>query len=176
MDQSMVQNKPLIAICLASYNGEKYIAAQLESIFTQNYQNFKLYIADDRSADNTVAIIKSFQDRFADKIELTVNDTQLGVVKNFETLLSHCEEAYIALADQDDIWEENKLALQIEAMLQLEKQSGTKACLIHSDLSMMDENAKRLADSYFLFRRYRLNQEKDLGHILGPSGVLGIPC
>ena len=173
MDQFMVQNKPLIAICLASYNGEKYIAEQLESIFTQSYQYFKLYIADDRSTDNTVSIIKTFQERFVDRIDLTVNDVQLGVVKNFETLLRNCGEEYIAFADQDDIWESDKLALQIEAIMQLEKESVTKVCLVHSDLSMMDENAKVITDSYFRFRGYRLNQKKDLGHILGPSGVMG---
>jgi len=173
MDQFMVQNKPLIAICLASCNGEKYIAEQLESIFAQDYQNFKLYIADDRSTDNTVTIIKGFQDRFADQIDLIVNDMQLGVVKNFERLLSHCKEEYIALSDQDDLWEKDKLTLQIEALMQLEKQSETKSCLVHSDLSMMDENTKLIADSYFKFRGYRLNQKKDLGHILGPSGVMG---
>ena len=173
MDHSMVQNKPLIAICLASYNGEKYITEQLESIFAQNYPYFKLYIADDRSTDNTVNIVKTFQDRFVDQIYLTVNDSQLGVVKNFETLLSHCKEKYITLADQDDIWEPDKLTHQLEAMLQLEKESATKACLVHSDLTMIDENAKVIADSYFHFREYRLNQKKDLGHILGPSGVMG---
>ncbi len=169
----MIEDKPYIGICLASYNGEKYIAEQLESIFSQTYQQFKLYIADDRSTDNTVSIIKTFQDRFTDRIDLTVNDTQLGVVKNFETLLSHCKEAYIALADQDDIWESDKLALQLETMIELEDQSEIKACLVHSDLTMIDENNKILADSYFRFRGYRLDQKKDLGHILGPSGVMG---
>lgn len=173
LNQYMLQNKPLIAICLASYNGEKYIAEQLESIFTQSYQYFKLYIADDRSTDNTVSIIKTFQERFVDRIDFTINDIQLGVVKNFETLLSHCEEEYITFSDQDDIWESDKLTLQIKAIMQLEKESVTKACLVHSDLSMMDENAKLIADSYFHFRGYSLNQKKDLGHILGPSGVMG---
>ena len=173
MDQLMIHNKPLIAICLASYNGEKYISEQLESIFAQSFQNFKLYIADDRSIDNTVMIIKRFQDRFGDRIHFTINATQLGVVKNFETLLSNCDEEYITLADQDDIWEPDKLTHQLEAMIQLEQQSTTKSYLVHSDLMMIDENANVIADSYFSFRGYRLNQEKDLGHILGPSGVMG---
>ena len=169
----MIEDKPYIGICLASCNGEKYIAEQLESIFSQTYQQFKLYIADDRSTDNTVTIIKTFQDRFRDRINLTINTKQLGVVKNFETLMSHCEEAYISLADQDDIWESNKLALQLEAMIKLEDQSKINACLVHSDLTMIDENNKVLAESYFHFRGYRLDQKKDLGHILGPSGVMG---
>ncbi len=173
MGQFMAQNKPFIAICFASYNGEQYIEEQLESIFAQNYQNFKLYIADDRSTDNTVMIIKTFQDRFRDRIYLTVNHRQLGVVKNFETLLSNCKEEYIALSDQDDIWKPNKLARQLEVMLQLEKEYTATACLVHSDLILIDKNVKVLNNSYFGFRGYKLNQKKDLGHILGPSGVMG---
>ncbi len=169
----MIEDKPYIGICLASYNGEEYIAEQLESIFSQTYQQFKLYIADDRSTDNTVTIIKTFQNRFTDRIDLTVNNKQLGVVKNFETLLSHCEEVYIALADQDDIWESNKLVLQLEAMTELESQSELNASLVHSDLTMINENGHVLTDSYFRFRGYKLGEKRDLGHILGPSGVMG---
>lgn len=172
-DQFMVEDRPLIAICLAAYNGEKYITQQLESIFSQTYQHFKLYIADDRSTDRTVEIIETFQNRFTGRIGLTVNDKQLGVVNNFETLIGHCKEEYIACCDQDDIWESNKLELQLKAMRQLEEKSLTGACLVHSDLSMVNENAEELEDSYFRFRGYRLNQKKDLGHILGPSGVMG---
>lgn len=173
LDQFMLDNKSHIAICLATYNGEKYITEQLESIFSQTYQNFKLYIADDRSTDRTVEIIEVFQNRFSGQIDLIVNDKQLGVVNNFETLIGYCKEEYISCCDQDDIWESNKLELQLEAMKQLEQEFLTGAYLVHSDLSMVNENAKVLADSYFHFRGYRLNQKKDLGHILGPSGVMG---
>lgn len=170
-DQLMLENKPLIAICLASFNGEKYIEMQLESIFMQGYQDFKLYIADDKSTDNTIRIIKIFQEHFPGRIVLIVNNKRLGVVKNFETLLYHCKEKYIAISDQDDIWERDKLTLQMRAMLKLEKES--KACLVHSNLSMIDENSEITAKSYFGFRGYKLNDEKDLGHILGPCGVMG---
>jgi len=169
----MTENKSQIGICLATYNGEKYIEEQLESIFSQTYQHFTLYIAEDNSSDKTVKMIKFFQERFPDRIDLQINDQTLGVVKNFEQLLRSCNEKYIAFCDQDDIWEKDKLQLQIDAIRKLECENPKTPCMVHSDLSMIDDNAKHLADSYFRFRGYCLQEQKDLGHILGPSGVMG---
>jgi len=169
----MRKNKPQIGICLTTYNGEKYIEEQLESIFAQTYQHFKLYIADDNSSDKTVKIIKFFQERFPYRIDLKINDRNLGVVKNFEQLLISCDEKYIAFCDQDDIWEKGKLQLQIDTIRELECENPNTPCMVHSDLSMIDDNAKHLSDSYFRFRGYHLKEQKDLGHILGPSGVMG---
>jgi len=141
--------------------------------FSQTYQYFKLYIADDDSSDKTVEMIKFFQERFPDRIDLQINDQKFGVVKNFEQLLRSRDEKYIAFCDQDDIWEKDKLQLQIDAIRKLECENPKTPCMVHSDLSMIDNNAKHLADSYFLFRGYCLREQKDLGHILGPSGVMG---
>ncbi len=169
----MTENRPFIGICLASHNGEKYIAEQLDSIFAQTYQHFRLYISDDRSSDSTLTIIKHFQKRFPGKVELVVNEKQLGVLKNFEQLLYLCDEKYIALCDQDDVWEADKLQVQIDAMRELESRYPKMPCLVHSDLSMIDKDSRLLDDSYFRFRGYRLEDKRDLGHILGPSGVMG---
>ena len=169
----MQEDASSIAVCLATYNGEKYIAEQLESLLSQTYQNFKLYIADDGSTDRTLEVIKDFLKRFNSQIDVKVNEKQLGVVKNFEQLITQSKEPYIACCDQDDIWEPNKLELQLEAIKRAEKRYLGVGCLIHSDLSMIDDKARILQESYFDFRGYKLKKAKDLGHILGPSGVMG---
>ena len=169
----MQNSKPYIAVCMATYNGEAYIAEQIESIFAQTYSYFKIYIADDQSHDKTSVIVRSFQKRYPDKISLIHRTKHVGVVKNFELLLEACSEAYIVLADQDDIWEKYKLEVQLKAMLELEEISQEKRCLVHSDLSVINQDALKLYDSYFNFRGYKLDECKDLGHILGPSGVMG---
>lgn len=169
----MTEHKPRIGLCLATFNGEKYIAEQLDSVFMQTYQQFTLYIADDGSTDGTIDIIRTFQKRFPGRIVLRINDRTLGAVKNFEQLLRSCNEAYIAFCDQDDIWAPDKLRLQLDTIRGLEGAYPETPCMVHSDLSMMTGSGEPMHDSYFRFRGYRLLGHKDLGHILGPSGVMG---
>lgn len=88
---------------MTSYNGEKYIAEQLDSILTQTYDNFELIICDDCSKDSTVKIIKDYCGKDS-RIKLYVNEKNLGFKKNFEKAISLCKGEYIALSDQDDIW------------------------------------------------------------------------
>ncbi len=162
-----------VAILMATYNGEKFLKAQLDSIFSQTYQNFKLYISDDKSSDSTVKIISKYQKKYPSKIFYTISKTNLGFLKNFEYLLDNCNEEYILLSDQDDIWLENKVKVQMHEMLKLNSLKKDTPCLVHSDLSVIDENGKLLHNSYFKYRNYKLKSTKDLGHLLGPSGTMG---
>ena len=72
---------PSVSIVLATYNGETYIAEQLESISRQNYKNFNVIIVDDASSDGTAAVIQSFMDKLP--LKLIRNETNLGYIKNF---------------------------------------------------------------------------------------------
>ena len=158
---------------MATCNGETFLEEQLLSILNQTYQNFQITISDDCSSDGTVAIIKEYQQKYPQRITLLENNIRVGVVKNFESLLENCIADYIAFCDQDDIWEFDKLQKEMEVMLQLEATIDQKACLVHSDLLMIDDHNNLIRPSYFSFRGYRLKDKKDLGHILGPSGVMG---
>lgn len=97
-----MEEKPLVSIVMATYNGERFLKKQLESIASLTYDNFELIISDDGSTDDTLAIIDSFTDR----INITVyqNDGDHGVTGNFENGLNHVNGEYVALCDQDDIW------------------------------------------------------------------------
>lgn len=98
----------MISIAMTTYNGEKYLREQIDSILNQSYKDFELIICDDCSTDSTVQIIKSYTDS---RITLFINDTNLGFKKNFEKAIKLCSGDYIALSDQDDIWKNNKLEL-----------------------------------------------------------------
>ena len=100
----------MISIAMTTYNGEKYLREQLDSILNQTYKDFELIICDDCSTDSTVQIIKSYIDP---RIKLFINEKNLGFKKNFEKAIKLCTGEYIALSDQDDIWENNKLELCI---------------------------------------------------------------
>jgi len=168
-----MEDQPTIAVLLATYNGAKYLKQQLDSILSQTYQNFKIYISDDYSDDHTLKIIQEYQQKYPTKIFYTINEKNIGFVKNFEKLLKRAIEEYIAFSDQDDIWLENKLEFQMQEMLKLEKEYENVACMVHSDLDMIDEEGRTKKESYFQYRSYKLKTSKDLGHILGPCGVMG---
>jgi len=168
----MRHNTPPLSVLLASYNGERYIEEQLKSIAAQTYTDFQLIICDDNSQDETVRIIEKFRAKHP-RIVLHQNTTTLGYVKNFEKLIGLCHTPYMALCDQDDIWKPDKLEKQMRYMHMTEAENKTIPVLIHSDLSVHNANGTQLHPSYFAYRGYALGSKKDLGHILGPCGVMG---
>lgn len=111
----MEHSTPLVSVAMATYNGEKYIAEQLESIINQSYKNIELVITDDASADGTVAVIKRFQQQYK-FITLFINPVNSGVTNTFEHSFKNCTGDFIAIADQDDIWELQKIELLINAI------------------------------------------------------------
>ena len=158
---------------MTTYNGAEFLEKQLDSILSQSYQDFELIIVDDSSTDKTLFILHAYQKRFP-KIQLYVNAQRLGFVKNFEKALSLSHGKYIALSDQDDIWNNDKLGILLKTMKSQEDlMTSSLPIMVHSDLCMMDEYDTVFHHSYFRFRGYQLEEKKDLGHILGPCGVLG---
>jgi glycosyltransferase involved in cell wall biosynthesis len=103
----MKQTK-LISIVMATYNGEKYIKTQLDSIINQTYKNIEIIIVDDLSNDNTVEIVKNYISRYKN-IRLYVNPKNLGYIKNFEKGSKKTTGDFIAFSDQDDFWMPRKL-------------------------------------------------------------------
>ena len=108
--------KPTVTILLASYNGEKFIAEQIDSIFNQNGININLLISDDCSSDKTLSILKVKQNFYKNKISIISTKNNTGMAgRNFYNLIMKCnlKSDYYALADQDDIWLPNKIINQI---------------------------------------------------------------
>lgn len=124
----------LVSIAVATYNGEKYLREQLDSIYNQTYKNIEVIVCDDCSSDKTVEILEEYCKKF--RLKYFVNETNLGFVKNFEKAISLCSGDYIALSDQDDVWTENK----IETLLK----NIADNLLIHSDCELIDANGKTI--------------------------------
>lgn len=103
-----------VSVCMATYNGGLTIREQLDSILTQLGENDEIVVCDDRSCDDTFAIIEAYADP---RIRLFPNPHNLGHVKNFERAMSLARGHYIALSDQDDIWVEGRLG---DMMVQLQ--------------------------------------------------------
>lgn len=103
----------MISVCLAVYNGEKYIREQLESILRQLSENDEVIISDDGSKDETVNTILSFHDP---RIQVVLNPGAHGPVYNFEYALKHAKGDFIFLSDQDDIWLDGRVSEAVNEM------------------------------------------------------------
>ena len=146
-----------VAICLATYNGEKYLQEQLNSILRQSYQDFHLFIRDDSSSDKTIEIIKENISRHQDKITLIDDPSYKGGSSkaNFASILSYVTKSYnfkyFMFSDQDDYWLEDKIKICMNSMLNTE-QMFSGPILVHTDLRVVDQNLKTLGDSFFDYR------------------------
>lgn len=103
---------PLVSVVMATYNGEKFIRKQLDSILQQTYPNIEIVVVDDCSIDQTIDIVRQYAYQHP-AIKLYVNETNLGYVKNFEKGMVLASGDYIAPSDQDDIWLPEKISVLI---------------------------------------------------------------
>jgi glycosyltransferase involved in cell wall biosynthesis len=105
--------QPLVSIALCTYNGAEFIREQLDSIINQTYPNLEIIVCDDASSDNTAGQITEYMKK-EPRIKLFINEINLGYNKNFEKAFAFCSGDYIAISDQDDIWEANKIELMMK--------------------------------------------------------------
>lgn len=130
---SQDNNKVSIAMC--TYNGEQFISEQLESMMKQTRLPDELIVCDDRSTDRTIEILNTFKANAPFPVSIMINELQLGSTKNFEKAIQHCSGDIIFLADQDDVWDSNKIAI-MESRFQ-DPEVGmvfTNAAMVNQDL------------------------------------------
>ncbi len=137
-----MEKLPKIAVIMSTYNGEKFIREQLDSILAQEQVDVSIYVFDDKSNDSTIQIIKKYQDENKN-IFLTVNEENKNFTYNFIdglfTFKENQEYDYYAFADQDDFWAKNKLISAINKI----KETG-ECVMYSSNLKLVDENLKPL--------------------------------
>lgn len=142
-----------VDVLLATYNGEKYIREQIESILNQTYQNIRLIISDDCSKDNTPEILREYEKK-DNRIELYIQEKNLGVVKNIEFLLSKVKNNYYMLSDQDDVWLSEKIEKSLETL------TNKDADLVFGDLEVVDQDLKTIYPSFgdFMLLNNKINK------------------
>ena len=148
----------MISVCVTTFNGEKYIGEQLDSILSQIGMNDEVIISDDSSVDNTIDIIESFNDS---RIKLLKNNKYYNPIYNFENALKKATGDYIFLSDQDDIWMNNKKLEMINLLKDCD-------CVV-SDAIVIDSNNNIINKSFF-----ELNKSKSglINNII-KNGYLG---
>lgn len=131
----------MVSVCLATYNGEKYIQSQLRSILDQLSAEDEIVLSDDGSTDKTIDVVTGLNDP---RIRVIYNRSKKGYTGNFEHAIKHAKGDYIFLSDQDDIWMPDK----IEEMKDLLKTSQ----LVVSDAMFVDEKLEALGHTFFEIR------------------------
>jgi glycosyltransferase involved in cell wall biosynthesis len=155
--------KGQLSVAMCTYNGARFLPEQLDSIKAQTRLPDELVICDDRSADESVEIIRAFLRHAPFAVRLETNDSNLGSTKNFEKTIGLCHGEIIALADQDDVWWPEKLEL-IEQTFQ----RRPDVAAVFTDAELIDDHSnllnRTLWDSFSFTRREQSRFES--GHAL----------
>lgn len=163
-----------VDILLAAYNGFPFIACQIDSILAQSHKDIHLIVRDDASTDSTKRVLEIYAHQYPDKITLLPSDKQLGVKGNFSSLMNHSKADYIMFADQDDIWEEEKIEKTLEKMKELEKNHSSKVpLLVHTDLKVVDRDLNVLSSSFWQYYKIDPLKGQTLNRLLMQNVVTG---
>ena len=134
-----------ISVAMATYNGEKNIKEQLDSILKQLAKNDEVIISDDGSTDNTINVINSYIKK--DKRIKLFWGPKAGVKQNFANAISNCTGKYIFLSDQDDLWNDNKVDTVLKTF-----ESNKCTCVVHN-ADIVDEISHKQWQTFFEFRK-----------------------
>lgn len=130
-----MSDHPLISIALCTYNGERFLQQQLDSLLAQDYPRLEIIAVDDASADGTARILLDLAARDG-RVKVYVNPSNLGFARNFERALTLCAGDWIAPCDQDDLWHPEKLSRLMNSRGQND--------LVYCDSELVDESGRSL--------------------------------
>jgi glycosyltransferase involved in cell wall biosynthesis len=142
-----MKQEKLIAILLSTYNGEKYLSSQIDSIFSQTYTDWILYIRDDGSTDKTVSVIKDYVTRYPNVIFFENEKENIGAKNSFLWLLSKVYAQYYMFCDQDDVWVPFKVEITYKKMKIAEQDNSDKSIIVNTDLVVVDNNLQIIHSS-----------------------------
>lgn len=165
---------PSIDILLACYNGERFLAMQLESLFAQSDQDWRLLVRDDGSDDRTMSVVAEYAAAKPGRIVvLHCQSERKGALANFSALLAASTAPYVMCCDQDDWWSPTKVALMRARMVALERQYGPGTpLLVHSDLAVVDDSMRVIDKSFWHFQQIDPRHDR-LNHLLIQNVVTG---
>ena len=134
----------MISVCIATYNGERFIREQIDSILRQLSSDDEIIVSDDGSTDDTISIINSIDDK---RIRIIEGPRKHSPTLNFERAMKEAKGDYIFLADQDDVWKPNKVEVCIKWLQNYD-------CVV-SDAEVTDSNLNPLYPSLYAIMQVR---------------------
>lgn len=166
-------NNPKVDVLLATYEGEKFLEEQIDSILAQSHTNMRIIIRDDASQDMTPNIIQKYTERYPEKIMFIQGKGRIGVKANFSKLMEYSSASYIMFSDQDDIWMPKKIEKTLSCMRAMELEYGNHPFLVHTDLVVVDECLKILNRSFWKYAHIKPIHEETLNRLLSQNVVTG---
>ena len=157
-----------IAIIMATYNGERFLREQIDSILDNSFKDIELHICDDGSTDGTEAIATEYVQKYQGKVFFHKNEKNLRVIKNFLVNIKKFDAPYYMLCDQDDFWLKNKVETEVKALECLEREYGEHSLLeIYSNYYVSDAslNNKRVV--------YQNDMHADFNHLVIQNWIMG---
>ena len=163
----------MISVAMCTYNVEKYIQEQLESIIYQSVPPDEIVICDDCSNDATLEIVKDILNSYDGIVQLVSNKHNLGYRKNFEKAISLCHGDIIFLSDQDDVWSSNKIEI-----IKTEIEKDKNILLAFHDVEIVDENLCLINKSFWNVLHFDYMQflENDFRRLMESNVIQGSAC
>jgi len=163
----------MIQVLLATYNGESYLKAQIDSLLSQTFTKWQLLVHDDDSNDKTVEILLDYQQMYPEKIKVIDDSFNYGsACKNFSHLLSMSTSKYVMFCDQDDVWLPEKIEKSFIRIKEMEDLYGNIPIVVHTDLAVVDESLNLIASSMFDYQGLN-NSVESLLQALVKNSVTG---
>ena len=168
----------MVNIIMCTYNGGKYIEEQLQSIVDNTENDWKIFVFDDQSTDNTLEIIYQFEKIYPDKITVNINNIRKGAIVNFlssiyDIGLKMKDNDFIMLCDQDDIWNPNKIQKTKNGMNELISVYGNNMpLLVCTDVTVVDDRMNTINDSFRRMNHYSIKR-LDFSHLIMENKVQG---
>jgi glycosyltransferase involved in cell wall biosynthesis len=172
-DAGICPMRPEIDVLMATWNGSRFIEQQLESLFHQSSQNFRLIVRDDASTDSTLQIIERFRARRPESVLVNRNSTRQGACRTFSLLAAESDAPYFAFCDQDDVWLSDKLERELTAAKQIEAECGDHTpVMVFSDMELIGPDNRRQSAS--MWKMKHMNPHRaTLGALLVQNLVTG---
>ena len=167
---------PKIIILLSTYNGEKYLKEQLDSLFLQTYNDFNILIRDDGSTNKTKYILNEYEKNYPNKVQIIEDSIgNLGSSKSFMKLLEYSSDCeYVMFCDQDDVWLPEKIEMSINKIKELEVESNKNIpLLVFTDLTVVDEKLNIINKSYWNYQKLIPSITNDWKKLLSQNVITG---
>lgn len=136
-------SKPLVTICMSTFNGSQFLEQQLDSIIEQSYTNWQLLAHDDGSKDQTVKILLKYEKQ-DNRIHFVRDNMHMGIIKSFFSLALKQSSDYYMFCDQDDIWKKDKIHIMLEKANEFDQ---TIPLLVHTKYQRIDGTNKPISES-----------------------------
>ncbi len=155
MERRVIERERTVEVLLATYNGERFLREQVDSILSQSYGSLRITARDDGSSDGTVGILEGYERRYPERFRVLRDGVRAGGAKwNFVRLMEQSTAPFVCLADQDDVWKRDKVRDSMAAMLGLRERHGDEVpLLVFSDLEVVDAELRSLYPSFWRLGR-----------------------